>query len=59
MIQQCKNSKTEQQKQNNNNQKNNLQNQIINFGGAKRLLVIPLPISSPIRKDLKLSKMLA
>ena len=39
MIQQCKNSKTEQQKQNNNNKKNDLQNQIINFGSTKRLLV--------------------
>ena len=40
MIQQCKNSKTEQQKQNNNNnQKNDLQNQIINFGSTKRLLI--------------------
>ena len=38
MIQQCKNSKTEQQKQNNNNQKNNLQNQIINFGSSTKIL---------------------
>ena len=45
MIQQCKNSKTEQQKHNNNNQKNNLQNQIINFGSTKRLLVIPYRLS--------------
>ena len=46
MIQQCKNSKTEQQKQNNNNnQKNDLQNQIINFGSTKRLLVIPYRLS--------------